>query len=175
MPGGLARLYVGEIVGSPRFLAIVLAGVLLVLGNAMTLGSLYGTNTHPLTYKVLEVAGGLFGLFILVVTAIYAGELVWRERDARIADIVDSTPVPTWVAFVAKLAALCALQAMLLLVVLACSIGVQLAQGYTRVEPGHYLFELFVLQLSGFVLIAALALFVHTLVNQKYTTEARRP
>lgn len=168
MPGGLARLYVGEIVGSPRFLAIVLAGVLLVLGNAMTLGSLYGTNTHPLTYKVLEVAGGLFGLFILVVTAIYAGELVWRERDARIADIVDSTPVPTWVAFVAKLAALCALQAMLLLVVLACSIGVQLAQGYTRLEPGHYLFELFVLQLSGFVLIAALALFVHTLVNQKY-------
>lgn len=168
MVPALARLYVGEILKSPRFAAIVLAGVLLVLGNAATLGSLYGTNTYPLTYKVLEVAGGLFGLFILVVTAIYAGELVWRERDARMADIVDSTPAPTWLAFVAKLVALFALQAALMLIVLVCGVGVQLAQGFTRIEPMHYLFELFALQLPGFLLIAVLALFVHTLVNQKY-------
>ena len=35
-------------------------------------------------------------------------------------------------------------------------------------ELGHYLFDLFVLQLPGFVLIAVLALAVHTLVNNKY-------
>ncbi len=142
--------------------------MLLVLGNAATMGALYGTNTHPLTYKVLEVAGGFFGLFILIVTAIYAGELVWRERDARIDDITDSTPAPTWLGFVAKLAALLGLQAILMLVVLVCGVGVQLAQGYTQIDLPHWLFELFAMQLSGFFLIAVLALTIHTLVNNKY-------
>ncbi len=165
---GLIRLYLTEILRSPRFLTIVLGGVLLVLGNALTLGAVYGTNTYPLTYKVLDVVGGLFGLFILVVTAIYAGELVWRERDTRMEDITDSMPAPTWLPFLSKLLALLSLQVVLTLVVLVCSIAVQLVKGYTRIELPHYLFELFVLQLPGFFLIAVLALVVHTLVNNKY-------
>lgn len=168
MVPGLTRLYIGEILRSPRFLTIVLGGVLLVVGNALTLGSFYGTNTWPLTYKVLDVVGGLFSLFILIVTAIYAGELVWRERDTRIEDITDSMPAPTWLGFLAKLFALFVLQAVLMLVVLVCSIGVQLGHGFTRIELPHYLFELMVLQLPGFFLIAVLALTVHTLVNNKY-------
>ncbi len=165
---GLARLYLGEILRSPRFLAIVLAGVLLVIGNTATLGSLYGTNTWPLTYKILEVVGGTFSLFLLIVTAIYAGELVWRERDARFEEITDSMPTPTWLGFGAKVLALFGLQVTLMLLVLFCSIAVQLVKGYTRIELPHYLFELFVLQLSGFFLLAVFALAVHTLINNKY-------
>jgi ABC-2 type transport system permease protein len=165
---GLTRLYLSEILRSPRFLTIVLGGVMLVVGNAWTLGGFYGTNTYPLTYKVLDVVGGLFSLFILIVTAIYAGELVWRERDARMDDITDSAPAPTWLGFVAKFLTLLVLQMILLLVVLLCSIVVQLAQGFTRIELGHYLFELYVLQFSGFALVAVLALAVHTIVNNKY-------
>ena len=116
-----------------------------------TLGSLYGTNTYPLTYKVLDVAGGLFGLFVLIVTAIYAGELVWRERDARMDDITDSMPAPTWLAVrrQARSRSLVLQVVLLAVVVLVCSIGVQLAKGYTRIDLPHYLFELFVLQLAG--------------------------
>jgi hypothetical protein len=165
---GLAGLYLREILRSPRFLTIVLGGVLLVAGNAMTLGSLYGTNTYPLTYKVLDVVSGLFGLFVLIVTAVYTGELVWRERDARMDDIGDSMPAPTWLAFLAKFLAVLALQALLLAVVMVCSIAVQLLHGFTRIELGHYVVELFVLQFSGYLLIAVLAFVVHTAVNNKY-------
>ena len=165
---GLMRLYLREILRSPRFLTIVLGGVLLVVGNALTLGSLYGTNTYPLTYKVLDVVSGLFGLFVLVVTAIYTGELVWRERDARMDDIGDSMPAPTWLGFLAKFGTVLVLQLVLLCVVMACSIGVQLLQGFTRIEIGQYLFQLFVLQFSGYVLVAVLAFAVHTIVNNKY-------
>jgi hypothetical protein len=165
---GLVRLYLGEILRSPRFLTIVLGGVMLVVGNALTLGSFYGTNTWPLTYKVLDVVSGLFGLFVLVVTAIYMGEAVWRERDARMDDITDSLPAPTWLPFAAKLATVLVVQLLLMAVVMACSIAVQLLQGYTHVEPGQYLMELFVLQFSGYMLVAVLALFVHTVVQNKY-------
>ncbi len=165
---GLTKLYLREILLSPRFLTIVLGGVLLVLGNAATLGNLYGTNTYPLTYKVLDVVGGLFSLFVLIVTAIYTGELVWRERDARMADITDSMPAPSWLPFLAKFITVLSLQLVLMVVVMLCSIGVQLAHGFTRIELGQYGFELFVLQMSGYLLTAVLALTVHTLVNNKY-------
>jgi hypothetical protein len=165
---GLARLYLGEILKSPRFLTIVLGGVLLVAGNAATLGALYGTNTVPLTYKVLDLVAGLFNVFVLIVTAIYTGELVWRERDARMDDIADSTPAPTWLAFLAKFATVVVLQVVLLAVVMLCSIAVQLLHGYTKLELGQYLMQLFVLQLSGNVLIAVLAFAVHTLIDHKY-------
>ena len=165
---GLARLYLGEILKSPRFLTIVLGGVLLVVGNALTLGSFYGTNTYPLTYKVLDVVAGLFNVFVLIVTAIYTGELVWRERDARMDDIGDSMPAPTWLGFLAKFTTVLVLQLVLLAVVMACSIAVQLSQGFTRIDIGEYLFQLFVLQFSGDVLIAVLAFAVHTAVNNKY-------
>ena len=165
---GLIRLYLGEILRSPRFLTIVLGGLLLVIGNSATLGSVYGTNTYPLTYKVLDLASGLFSLFILIVTAIYTGELVWRERDVRVDDITDSTPAPAWLGFLAKLGTVMALQAVLMAVVMLCSIGVQLVKGFMGIELGHYLFELFVLQLSAYFLLAVLALALHTLVNNKY-------
>ena len=165
---GLTRLYLGEILRSPRFLTIVLGGLLLVIGNSATLGSLYGTNTYPLTYKVLDLVSGLFSLFILIVTAIYTGELVWRERDMRVDDITDSTPAPAWLGFLAKLGTVMALQVVLMAVVMLCSIGVQLVKGFMGIELGHYLFELFVLQLSAYFLLAVLALALHTLVNNKY-------
>jgi ABC-2 type transport system permease protein len=165
---GLARLYLGEIFRSPRFLTIVLGGVLLVVGNALTLGSFYGTNTHPLTYKVLDVVSGLFNIFVLVVTAIYTGELVWRERDARMDDIGDSMPAPTWLGFLAKFIAVLVLQLVLLSLVMVCGIAVQLLHGFTSIDLGQYLFQLFVLQFSADVLVAVLAFAVHTLVNNKY-------
>jgi len=165
---GLVALHLRETVKSVYFLAILGAAVLFVLGMSKVLGSMYGTNTHPVTWRVVESTLGSFTLFALIITAIYAGELVWRERDARVALITDSTPAPSWLAFAAKLAALFAVQALLLAVVMACGILVQLFQGYTRIEPGQYLFRLFVLELPEVWLSASLALTIHVVVNNKY-------
>jgi len=165
---GLAALYLRETVKNVYFLVIVFAGALFILANAKTAGTLYGTATYPVTYQVLDFASGTFGLFMLIVTAFYAGELVWRERDARMALISDSLPTPSWLPFLAKLATLFAMQALLQLVVLVCGVLIQLFMGYTHLELGQYLFRLFVLQLPDYWMIAALALTVHTLVNHKY-------
>ena len=164
----MIALYLRETVKSPRFYAVVAGGAAFVLGSAKEVGSIYGTNTWPLTWQVLEVTSGFFALFILIITAIHAGELVWRERDARVDEILDSTPAPTWLGFFAKLITLLLIQALLLAVVMLCSIGIQLWQGYTNLQIGHYLFELFVLQWPHYWLLGALALTIHVLVNQKY-------
>ena len=40
---------------------------------------------------------GGFAIFLLMIAAFYGGELVWRERDRKLNEIIDSTPVPSWV------------------------------------------------------------------------------
>jgi len=164
----MVRLFLGETLRSVYFIMIVLAGAGFLFANAGTIGSMYGTSTYPVTYQVLGVTSGLFSLFILIITAIYAGELVWRERDTGIGIITDSLPMPSWLPFTAKLLTLFIVQALLMVVVMICSMLIQAFQGYFKFEIGHYLYELFALQLPRMWLMAVLALTLHVLINQKY-------
>src|SRR5687768_14129234 len=76
--------------------------------TAREAGTIYGTPTWPVTYHMEELLLGTVGTFMIVLTAIYSGELVWAERDTKSSQISDSTPVTTAVLFLGKLTALCA-------------------------------------------------------------------
>jgi ABC-2 type transport system permease protein len=164
----LTRLGFRETVKNIYFAVIVLAGVLFMIAAARTLGAIYGTPTYPVTYQMLELVGGSFSLFVLIVITFYSGELVWRERDARTHELVDTLPLPGWVLFLSKLAALCLVQVVLMGVVMATGMGIQLAKGYTHLEPALYLKDLFGLKLIDYWLLCVLAITVQTLVNNKY-------
>ncbi|HEX8244260.1 MAG TPA: M1 family aminopeptidase, partial [Longimicrobium sp.] len=149
----------------------VLLGVCLtfVAIGGTQVGTIYGTRTFPVTYKVVELVQGTFLLFTIVIIAFYAGELVWNERERRAAGIHDALPVPTWVPFTARLFALVGVVVGLLAAAMACGIAIQAAHGYFRFEPGLYLRSLFVHLLLGTLLpFVILALLVQTLVNHKY-------
>jgi ABC-2 type transport system permease protein len=163
----LAWLACKETVKNVYFLVIVLAGVLFVITGALLAGTMYETRTYPVTYLMIELARGGFGLFTLIIVTFYSGELAWRERDARMDQIADALPIPTWLSFVAKLAALALVGVVVQLVVVLCGIGVQLARGYTHLELPLYLTAAG-LDLVGFIQLCALALFVQAVVNHRY-------
>jgi ABC-2 type transport system permease protein len=142
--------------------------VSLMLLSTTELGSIYGTRTYPVTYQVLEHFGETFFLFVLIVIAIYAGELVWEERETGSAQLHDTLPVPDWLPLAGKTLALIGTCAVLLGVVMATGMLVQVSLGYFRLEPGQYLLELFGLQLPALVLLVVLAVTVQTLANHKY-------
>ncbi len=157
-----------ESVKNVYFAVIALAGVLLLVVSALDLGAVYGTKTYPLTYMVLELIRDVFVLFILIVTTLYAGEMVWREREARMGLMMDALPVPSWLPLAAKTIALVGLQALLLVLAMLCGMLIQLFHGYLALEPGLYLTTLFGVLLPNYVLLAALAISVHAIVNHKY-------
>ena len=157
-----------ESVKNVYFAVIALAGVLMLVAGSLDLGSLYGTRTYPLTYMVLELIRDVFVLFILIVTTLYAGEMVWREREARMGLMMDALPVPSWLPLAAKTIALVGLQALLLALAMLCGMLIQLFHGYLALEPGLYLTTLFGVLLPNYVLLAALAISVHAIVNHKY-------
>jgi hypothetical protein len=125
------------------FLVIVLAGVLMMFAASLDMGSMYGTNTYPVTYQVLEVVSSTFALFMMVITTFYAGELVWREREAHMAQMLDALPVPSWLPLLSKLFALIGLQALLMVVIMLTGMAIQIFKGYFMLEPGLYLHHLF--------------------------------
>ena len=157
-----------RIVRNGYFYAIVGAGVLYIILVAQQVGKLFGTTTWPVTYQMIEILNGSFGLFMLVIIAFYAGELVWAERDVKIGQIMDATPLPNGISFLAKLTALIAVLALLLGVVMVTGVLSQAAKGYTRFEIPLYLEALLGFRLIDLVLLAILALAVHVIVNHKY-------
>jgi ABC-2 type transport system permease protein len=164
---GLSWLGFIETVKNIYFAVILLAGIIFMAVSAHELGDWYGTQTYPVTYEVLDMAGGAFALFVLIIITYYSGELVWRERDARTHELFDSLPLPTWTQFLSKLLALFYVLILLSVVVMLTGMGVQLFKGYTHLEPGLYV-KILGLRLIDYTLLAALAITVQTLVNNKY-------
>ncbi len=125
----------------------------------------------PVTYQILAIINENFTLYLLIIIVIYAGELVWRERDTRLQGVFDALPFPTWVPFVSKLLALLLVASLLTLVMHLVGLGVQLALGASYVEPLLYL-KNFALQVANLAVLCTLALVVQTVVNQKYVGHA---
>ncbi len=150
------------------FGVIALAAVLAILAVELSMGSKYGNASYPVTWQMLEVIRNSQGLFMLIVTTFYAGELVWREREARMAQMLDAMPLPSWVPMLSKLLALIGLQALMLALAMLCALLIQCFHGYFLFEIGLYLHTLFLIELPHFALAAVLAIAVQVLVNQKY-------
>ncbi|GGC91559.1 ABC transporter permease/M1 family aminopeptidase [Undibacterium terreum] len=157
-----------ETVKNVYFIVILLTGVLFMFAMSDNVGKMFGTTTYPVTYAVLQLLGGSFGLFILIITTFYAGELVWRERDARISQLLDALPVPNWLPLLSKLFALISLQAILLFIVMLCGMLIQLFQGFTHLQAGLYLKDLFIVHLPEYALVAVLAISLQVVINHKY-------
>ena len=150
------------------FLVIVLAGVLMMFAASLDMGSMFGTNTYPVTYQVLDIVTETFALFMMVITTFYAGELVWREREARMGQMLDALPIPSWLPLLSKLFALIGLQALLMLVIMLTGMAIQIFKGYFLLEPGLYLHQLFLVHMPYYVLIAVLSIAMQVMINQRY-------
>ncbi len=109
-----------------------------------------------------------YRMIVPLLVPFFAGELVWRERDAGLGESIDATPVPEWVLFVGKLLGLGLVLAALMAAVGAAGMLAQAILGYHDFQPGLYLKVLFGLQLPEYLLFAVLAFLVHAVVDHKH-------
>jgi ABC-2 type transport system permease protein len=98
----------------------------------------------------------------------FAGELVWRERDARSSENVDATPTPDWALFLGKLLGLSVVLAGYMVSLTAAGVAAQVIRDYYDFELGRYALLLFGFQLPEYLLFAVLAFLIHAVANQKY-------
>jgi ABC-type transport system involved in multi-copper enzyme maturation permease subunit len=165
-----ARRALREIAGNRIFLLIAAASIPFVFAVGWDVGAqVFDTSTWPVTHLVAAtVLGTVLGPVMVTLIAIFAGELVWRERDVRLGEIADVAPVPDGVALLGRFLALVAMIVVLQCGLMASGVLLQAVRGYHAFELDVYLRILFGVKLVDYVLFAALAMTVHVLVNQKY-------
>ncbi|GAB5518998.1 MAG: M1 family aminopeptidase [Rhodothermales bacterium] len=160
------RAFMG-IVKNVYFLAILASGMLFLLFTITQVGNIFGTETYPVTYQVLNTLSS-FSLFVIIVIIFYSGELVWQERELKADQLFDTLPVPNWVPYLAKLVALVGVIALLMAILIPVGIATQAAKGYFNFELGLYIKGLFGVAMIDFILLAILSFAVQVVVNQKY-------
>lgn len=164
----LAKFEFNKIVKSIFFLIIIALSILSFVAVSSQLGLIYGTSTFPVTYQILQVGAGIFQFFMIILIVFYAGIVVWRERDAKVDELVGVSPLAPWVGFASKLTALIAVQIILLFVIMLTGMSIQMYNGYYKVEVLQYIKELFGFKLISLSLICVLAMAVQVIINNKY-------
>jgi ABC-2 type transport system permease protein len=162
------RLEMKLVFRSPAFVVLIALGMINTFANLWFSGEVFGTPTFPVTRAVIPVLAGSFGIFPIIIAVYYAGELVWRERDRRMHEIIDATPLPNWAYIVPKTLAVALVLLVTLLFGVLAAILVQLVRGYTNIEPAKYLLWFVLPQTAAMVMIAVLAVFVQSLSPNKY-------
>lgn len=164
----MVSLYFRSTVRSALFLAIVAIGMIFMITVAIDADALYGTRVYPVTYVMAEVITGSFTLFFFILTTLYAGELIWRERSLGCDQIHDALPIPTGLVLSSKIVALILVHAVLLLALIATGIGIQAGKGFFNVELWVYVGHLFGITFPWLILITLLTFSVHAIVGSKF-------
>jgi ABC-2 type transport system permease protein len=156
------------IIKNPTFIIIVAIGLILLIVNLTSFTGRYGASQYPVTYDIVGIITNSFGIFMLGFITFYTGVLVWKERDSKINEIQDSTPIKTSVLFSSKLAAMVIAIAIVLLGTILVGLVAQTAYGYHRYELGVYFKSIMVIQLVRFTFLVVLSLLFHYLINNRY-------
>jgi hypothetical protein len=98
----------------------------------------------------------------------YGGIVVWRERDAKIDELIGASPIAPWITFTSKLIALILMQAVLLFVIMITGIAIQIYKGYYNFEIIEYIKDLYGFNLIGFALACMLSMSIQIIFNNKY-------
>src|SRR6185312_2011574 len=157
-----------QVLRSPGTMILTLFGaglsaVLLLFGNLT-----YGTPDHPTVSATMTIVRGGFGLTILLIAAFYGGELVWRERDRNINEIIDSTPVDSWIITVPKVLAIFVVLLLVNVAGMVTGVLYELFEGAHQLGIISYLLWFILPAALDGLLLAVLAVFVQVLSPNKY-------
>jgi hypothetical protein len=150
------------------------AVTLLAAINATANGWSRSTDTSTMA-DVLGLMAEHSRLFLILLATVYAGEVLWRERDVRIDALTDTAPITTRTMAIGRLTGLFRAQLSVVVAITAAAMAVLLARVITAshgsaVEPTQLLqlpaWIVFVLWLP-FAQLTALSVAVHAIVNHK--------
>ncbi|GAA0644599.1 ABC transporter permease/M1 family aminopeptidase [Brevundimonas lenta] len=164
----LTRFEMSLVFKSVAYLVLVtLALGFSIMVIALT-GELYGTPLVLVTRIAIAALSSGFALVSVIIAIYYSGELVWRDRDRRMHEIVDATSTPDWTFLFPKILALVLVLVSTLLIGVIAGVIVQTFRGVTDYELGKYLAWYVAPQAVNFALLAVLAIVVQSLSPNKF-------
>ncbi|HEX8154156.1 MAG TPA: ABC transporter permease, partial [Thermoanaerobaculia bacterium] len=156
-----------QIILSPAFPVLLAFGMFNTISILLTHRYPEFRPEYPTTLSLIPHIEETFRLALMVVAVFYAGELVWRERDRRVHELIDAAPIPNWAYVIPKTMALALVLVSILLCNVFAAIGVQLSLSFTDIELGKYVLWYVLPASFDMLLLAAVAILVQSLSPHK--------
>ncbi|OYY92060.1 MAG: aminopeptidase [Sphingomonas sp. 28-66-16] len=162
------RFEMAQVFKSPAFFVLMLVGLFNAGGGLYFANEIYGTPARPVTFAMLQVLFGSFGIIPIIIAIYYSGELVWRDRERKMHEIIDATSLPNWAYLVPKTLAVSGVLFATLVISMIAAMLIQLSRGQTDLALGEYFAWYLLPTTVDMILIAVLAIFVQALSPNKY-------
>lgn len=157
-----------SITRSITFKILFIFALILMLVNFTGSYEYFGLKTYPVTYEMIGIIQGTSSLFLIIVLVFFSGELVWRDKENKIDEVIDSTAHFSLISVVAKFLSLLAAISILYFSLVLITILYQLFSGYTRIELSVYILNYFQTAFVNFFVYGAILILIQVLVKNKY-------
>ncbi len=131
-----------------------------------------GVPFHATTARVIammrEGDPPMILLLAPLLAIFYAGELVWKERDLRLASLTGTAPVGGWSVLLGKFLGLALVLVAFQALLVAAGVIVQLMLDAPEIDLRIYAVTFFGLQLIGYLVIAVVAIVAQVIAGGKY-------
>jgi ABC-2 type transport system permease protein len=161
------KLEFRQVILSPAFPVLLVFGMFHTISILLTHRYPEYRPEYPTTLSLIPHIEETFRLALMIVAVFYAGELVWRERDRRVHELIDAAPIPNWAYVVPKTMALALVLVSILLCNVSAAIGLQLSLGFTDIELGKYVLWYVLPESFEMLLLAAVTILVQSLSPHK--------
>ncbi len=157
-----------SIVKSVTFKILFLFSAIILITNMVGGFEYYGLQSYPLTYKLIDIISDASAIFVLIILVFFSGELIWRDRDSKINEVVDATPHTSFISLSAKALSLVAITSLLHFFFILVGVTYQLLNGYTRIELDVYLLDFLYSDLILYIIWSGVMIMIQVLMNNKY-------
>lgn len=157
-----------SITKSVTFKILFLFSAIILISNLMGGFEYFGLQSYPITYKLIDAINNNIGLFSNIILVFFSGELIWRDRDFKINEVIDATPHTSFVSLFAKALSLVAVTVILHFFFILCGIVYQLLNGYTNIEFSIYILDFIYDSLPYYFILSGIMILIQVVLNNKY-------
>lgn len=157
-----------SIISSTVFKILFLFCAILLLVDLFAGYEYFGLQSYPLTYIMASSVDSSTSIFLIIIMVFFSGELVWRDKMARINEVINATSHQSFASLSAKALALIMVNVLLYSFFIVIAILFQLLSGFTFIEPHIYLGYLFLDNLPNFVFFSCFFIFIQVIFSNRY-------
>lgn len=157
-----------SITKSITFKILLIFGVLLFITRLFSGFEYFGLKSYPVTYKMISAIEGSSFIFIIIILVFFSGELIWRDRESKINEVIDATPHSSFVSLFAKAMSLISIVSLFHFLFVLMAIIYQILSGYGNIELDVYLINYLVVLLPLFITWSGTLILIQVIVQNKY-------
>ena len=157
-----------NIVKSTSFKILFLFSAIILISNLLGGAESYGLKSYPVTYKVIDTIGLATEIFVIIILVFFSGNLIWRDRESKINEVIDATSHTSLISLSAKALSLVCVAMLIHIFFIICGILYQLSNGFYRIELDVYFQSFLYTSLISYIVWSGVMIMIQVVLNNKY-------